>query len=141
MRRYFLSHWFWFFVFLISYSVYDYFNHISRPGTLFETYPTDWFLFSFVSTLTVAFSIYFIANGLLVIRVPSIVAEIIAFTLSFLIHLGLTGPIWDYYFWPHEELHFPLDTSAIGVLVAFYVAYRILFAIIIALVNKFLITE
>lgn len=141
MKSYLHSHWFWFSVIFIGYSIYDYAEHISRPDSVFEQYPLDWFLFSLGSVLTIGLGIFLIDHGLKRIKVLNLIAELLAFVVAFWIHLGVSGPLWNHLFWPHDKLYFHLNLSTIGVLLAFYLAYRILFAMVIMLVQRFVLPE
>jgi len=137
MSSYRYSHWFWFFVLLAIFSAFDYFEHISRTGSLFSKHPSEWLLFSFASSITVGFTLYFGANLLNALKINALVADLSAFVLAMVLHLSLTGSLWNKLLWPHSKLIFHLDLQMAGTFLLGYILYRILFIIIISLVKRF----
>lgn len=137
MKRYRYSHWFWFFVLFFLICCVDCYLQLSEKGTLQEEYSTDWFLYSFISSITVAFTIYFGAIIFQMIRIPAIIADLLAFLLGILLYLGFAGKLWNELFWPYEQLEYQMDYSSVGMVFLLYVAYRILFAIFISTIRRF----
>ncbi len=133
MRQYINSHWFWFFVLFGCYRLYDFIEHIQRAGSLYAQFPSEWFLFSFVSACTFCLIIYFSSRLFSLVKLPGLVADLVAFCLALILHLWATGPFWNQLLWPHDVLYFMMSYQVIAVGLLAYIVYRILFLIVFSM--------
>ncbi len=123
------SHWVWLAAILTVWSAWDYYEHISRPGSAFEQAPGAWFAFSLASLVSLL--VIARATAWLIERFTS-VTELPASTLGIMhgvaAHLVVTGPLWDRVFWDGGLI---FNGVAIPVLIAvtLYLAFRALFAL------------
>ena len=122
------SHWLWFALVLSAYSVWDWYDHISRPGSSFEEFPGAWFGFTFASTLGVWFVAWVSAKALERARLPEILAATIGVALAAAAHLIVLGPLWDRLFWDGLLMFDSVATPA-AIAAGLYLGFRALFAL------------
>ena len=93
------SHWAWLAATLTLWSAWDYYDHISRPGSPFEAAPGAWFGFtaaSLASVLLVAWGVTWLLERA---RLPELVAATLGIVMAVFSHLTVIGPLWDALFW------------------------------------------
>lgn len=130
------SHWLWFFIVLTLYSVYDYIEHISRSGQVFETHPIRWLLFSLFSLVAIILIIY--GTHLLTFKLlqrTSLILESFAVAVGVIAHVYITGPLNNFLFWPESKLHFFSSWPIVALLIGVFLAVRL----ILYLINYFFI--
>lgn len=136
MKRFLTYHWFWFFTLVCGYSLYDFLEHISRSGSLYEQFAGEWFLFRFSATCTFCFSIYFLSHLFYLTKASRLIADLLAFILAFSLHLYLMEPWWNSLFWPYEGLSVPLTYDLVAIGFMGYIVYRIVFLVVFSVIKK-----
>lgn len=123
------SHWAWLAATLMLWSVWDYYEHIARPGSPFEAAPGAWFGFTFAS-LTCLLVIARVTSWLIerFTPVPELPASTIGVLHAVAAHLVVTGPLWDRVFWD-GGLRFNAVAVPAGVAALLYLAFRGAFAL------------
>lgn len=129
MKINFRSYWFWFYSALVVLSGFDYFNHISFTQSKFSQHKLDWFFFTIASTLTICFAVYFFNHLFLKIyKKTNIVFESIAISLSIIVHVLLSGPIFNKFLFQYTILHFYFNViTLIVALMLFYLIRLIIY--------------
>lgn len=123
------SHWFYFFLLLFTYSVYDYFEHITRVGQIFSEYPFRWALFTLSSTLTLGGASFLCSMGLQKLKLPELPSSTLGVALAAAIHLSFAGPLWDQLFW-FDELYFSQIMVPATAAAIIYLGFRLAFYLI-----------
>jgi hypothetical protein len=123
------SHWVWLAAILTVWSAWDYYEHISRPGSAFEQAPGAWFAFSFATLASVL--VIARTTAWLIGRhtpLPELPAATIGIMVAVAAHLRITGPLWDRVLWDGGLI---FNGVAIPVLIAatLYLVFRALFAL------------
>lgn len=124
------SHWVWLFVILLVWSAFDYWDHISRPGSVFAQAPIAWLGFTVASFLTL-FAIARVAAWALgrFARLPELPASTLGILLAVAVHLLIAGPLWDRVFWmgrlQFDAVLMPAFSAAL-----LYLFYRAVFTLI-----------
>lgn len=126
-------HWFILSVLLVSYSLYDYIEHISRDDIFYEQ-PIRWALFSFASVFTMIM-VAFLSSLLMEKFLPELLASTVGASLAILIHLTVAGPLWDKLFW-HGDLYFVNIMTPVLFGTGLYLLYRAVFYSFNAIFNK-----
>ena len=121
------SHWFWFFAILTLVGGFDYYDHISRPGSSFAEAPGAWFGFTAGSHITLCVIAFVVAKAAGRLPVPSLVADTLGVGCAVAAHLLATGPFWDRLFW-NGNLMFDNIAFPIAVGCVLYLFYRGIFA-------------
>lgn len=109
------------------YSVYDYFEHITRPGSVFEEHPFYWLAF----TLGVLFSLVLVCYptkyGLeKLLKRKSLLIELGAVGVWFVSYVTFLGPLVDKLLWPFNELYFSFQSLPFAILMTVYLVARII---------------
>ena len=111
---------------LFIYSVYDYYDHISRTGSNFEQHPWYWLWFSFAAFSTfilITFPVKtFLEKSL---KRKHLLIEIIAIGIWISLYLKLLGPILAKLIWPFGALQFGFSFSFFFIILIFYFIIRI----------------
>jgi len=110
MKKYLKSFWFCFFGFILLFTIYDYIKHLMYDDSTFRDHALDWFLFSSISILTLSGIIY--ASYLIIqklIKPRNFAFDGVGVALAFVVHIKITGPLYNQLFWPHDTLYFFLD--------------------------------
>lgn len=136
MKKYIASHWFWFFVLVCGYSLYDFIAQIGQADSLFEQHPSEWFLFRFTVTCTFCFVLYFSSHLLCLTRIPKLIADLLAFSLSWFLHLAFVEPLWNRVFWPYGSVHEEVTYPVLAIALLGYIVYRILFLVVFYVIQK-----
>lgn len=127
--------WFWFFLLIILYSVYDYYDHISRPDSEFERFPWHWLgftLFLVASDIIVMFFSNQFLNRILKREKEHLIIQLAAVSIGMLSHLELFGPLADTLFWSGKEgtLTFDSPWAPMALACAIFLTVRFLHFII-----------
>ena len=108
---------------LLIYSVYDYFEHILRPGSTFEEHPWYWLLFT--SSAVSSFIIVVLMMKKLIQKMTNkknLLFEMVAIGIWLASYLFLIGPLIDEFFWPFDDLFFRFKMGPFFIiLIAFFV--------------------
>ena len=123
------SYWFWFYSIIIVLSGIDYLDHISREGSQFAHHKLEWLFFTIASTLTICLATY-LFNYLLskAFKRTNIAFESIAISLSIVLHVLLSGPIFNKLLFQYIGLHFYFNIMTLIVgLTLFYIIRIIIY--------------
>lgn len=123
------SHWFWLFTILIIYSIYDYFEHISRENQIFMEYPLRWAGFTFASVFTLFAISYLTSIVIQKTRLHEFPSSVLGVSLGVIAHLTISGPLWDYLFW-FDELYFDQILTPTAVFACMYSIFRLIYFLI-----------
>lgn len=107
MKLFFKSYWFWFYTTIWTISVIDIIDHLTRTISYFRDIKLDWILFTFASTLTVCLSIY-VTHTLIkkLFKADNLILQSISIIIGGLIHVYISGPIYDRLIFGEVTLHF-----------------------------------
>lgn len=133
MKQLFKKYWFWFVSVVLLYSIYDYFEHILRPESVFEKLWLDWLLFNIGaigSLLLTVLGVKYLLEA--VLKKQSLLFELTAIAIWIVLYLNLIGPVLNTYIWPPQDLFFQFQYSSFFVILTIYFVLRI----IINLVRK-----
>jgi hypothetical protein len=120
--RFLKSYWFWFYVIVTIISVVDFIDHISRTDSHFRDIWFKWLLFTIASTMTVCLTIHF-TNTLTkkLFGIDNLIFQSISIIIGLLIHIYLSGPIFDWLIFGRVTLNFfPTLTIFVAGLSIFY---------------------
>jgi hypothetical protein len=133
MKQLLKKYWFWFVSIVLLYSIFDYFEHILRPESVFEELWLDWLLFN-IGAIGSLLLIVLGAKNLLeaVLKKQSLLFELTAIAIWIVLYLNLIGPMLNTYIWPPQDLFFQFQFSSFFVILTIYFVLRI----IINLVRK-----
>jgi hypothetical protein len=123
MKIKFSSYWLWFYLTISLLSLIDYIEHISRPEQSFAQNKLDWFIFTFSSNLTLCLATA-IMNFLLIklFKSKNIIFESLSILFGLIIHICLTGPLYNKLFYPQSTLTFFINIVTLSVgLILFYI--------------------
>ncbi|MEM6378671.1 MAG: hypothetical protein AAF705_10665 [Bacteroidota bacterium] len=127
----------WFYIIILTYSCYDYWEHISRKGSIFEAHPGAWLLFTVFSIATVLGIFYLVNRGLQsLLKQKGMLFGIIGLFVAISCHILLTGPLFNRWFWPHNELYFKFKFGPIFIILSIYFAFRMIWLLITKLISK-----
>ncbi|MFL0354998.1 hypothetical protein ACI5KX_00850 [Erythrobacter sp. GH1-10] len=122
----FRSHWVWFFAVLTVVSGFDYWDHISRPGSPFSEAPGAWFAFTLACHSSLCAVAYGLAAALKRLPIQPLIADTAGVGGAVAFHLLLTGPLWDGIFWT-GDLHFNAGIVPMLAACFLYLLYRLAF--------------
>ena len=107
LKQFLKSYWFWFYVTVTLISVVDFFDHINRTDAGFRDIWFNWLLFTTASTVTVCLTIYF-TNTLTkkLFGIENLIFQSISIILGLLVHIYVSGPIFDRLIFGRVTLHF-----------------------------------
>ena len=138
MRQFFKSYWVWFYLTVGIISVVDFADHVTRTdSSYFRDNLLAWFLFTLTCTLTVCLSVYLINNWTKkLFKADNLIFQSIALVLAMLIHIYLSGPIYDRLIFGQVTLNFqPKPIIFVLGLSIFYIV-RLLFHLVIKMSYK-----
>lgn len=131
------SHWLWFAILLTAVSIADYIDHITRPASEFAERWPQWLAFSGASHLTFLAVAFGSAALLRRVAVPAVLADCLGVAAAVVVHLTLSGPLWGRVFWPQARLEFAGLMVPVAAAVGLYLAYRGLFRLVLAAIDRF----
>ncbi len=115
-----------FILLFIGYSVYDYFDHILRPGSTFEEHPGDWLIFTTAGTLSFILIVYGVKVLLQkVTNSKNLLFELLGVALWGFLYISFLGPLIDLFFWPYDDLYFSNDVTLVLILCSIFLVIRI----------------
>ncbi len=117
---------FYFCLFLMAYTVYDYFEHIRRPGSNFGDHPWYWLGFT-VSALGSLFFTFWMVKKVLesVFKRKNMLFEVLGVAFWLTIYLNFLGPLINSIFWPFDELYFSFKFEPAFIIMAAFFLVRI----------------
>lgn len=126
------SYWFWFYLIITLYSVYDFFKHIQYDNVLyFREHWVQWLIFTICCTASVCFCIY--AFNLLLKRVlkkETLISQSIAIILAVILYMYVIGRVFDILIFGHQTLIFRFNLPVLLIVLGlFYFMRAILFLI------------
>ncbi|WNJ18392.1 hypothetical protein [Pontibacter sp. G13] len=117
---------FWFTLVAISYSTYDYFEHITRNESVFEDHPWHWLAFTATSTAAMILTVLGIKYLLeRLFNARNLLIETAAIGSWIYLHISLWGPMFNQLCWPFDELFFSFRFSSFMILVGIYLGVRL----------------
>ena len=129
--------YFYFYLIIILYSTYDYYEHITRRDSLFEAHPWDWGFFSLAAVLSLILIITFCHRILVrIFKKDFLVFEVIAFGTWLTAYIYLLGPLFNTLFWDHSHLQFNFKPTAFLIILGIYFLVRFLINLIINYFKK-----
>ena len=109
------------------YTIYDYFDHILREGSIFQKHPWSWLLFSFSALISFVVIMPLLKKGIeTFIKMKSLFIEIAGFIVWMVLYLAFIGKLINTLFWPFNELHFKFNLLIILIGTAIFTILRIL---------------
>ncbi|WP_224485533.1 hypothetical protein [Robertkochia aurantiaca] len=116
----------WLAVLLSLYTLFDYFEHTNRPGSLFAAHPMQWLMFTFTSLLVLLFVMIGLSQVLKrFIKGYAPLCELAGLLGAILIHIWVSGPLLNMIFWPHAELNFRFNSLSVLVFSGAFLLYRL----------------
>ena len=119
-------------ILVILYSIYDYFEHILRPGSIFEENPFYWLFFNIAaigSLLGVAYGIkYFLEK---VSKKKNLLFEVLGIASWLVLYLNLLGPIINKLFWPFNELLFSFSFGPFFIILTIFFIIRMMINLVL----------
>lgn len=116
---------------LMVYSVYDYFEHIGRSGSIFQEHPMHWLLFSSAVVLS------FILIVMLVKKVieemtnqKTLAIEVLSIGIWLALYIAFIGPLIDKFFWPYDDLYFSFSFGIFFIILTAYFIIRMIINLI-----------
>lgn len=117
--------------FLILYTIYDYFEHILRPESIYEKKPIDWLFFTLgavVTFIAITYSVKYLIEKAL--KMKSLLIELVSFGIWLFLYLKILGSLVNKLFWPHNQLHFSFSFGPFFILLTIFFVFRILINLI-----------
>ncbi len=117
---------------VVAYSIYDYFEHITRPGSTFGDHPWYWLAFSVsaVSSLILAvLLVKYIVQKLF--KIKNLIIEVMAIGLWMAIYIAFLGPLINSVFWPFDELIFRFSFGPFMIILIGYFIVRVVINLIV----------
>ena len=118
-------------IILFIYSIYDYFDHIRRPGDIFGDHPYHWLAFSVVAFTTfviVSFGVKYLLEK--VLKAKNLIIEIFAVGFWIFSYLIFLGPLVNKLFWPFDELIFSFKFGPVSIILGIYFVARVIINLI-----------
>lgn len=112
---------------LFIYSIYDYFEHIRRPGDIFGDHSFHWLAFSvaaFTTFIIISFGVKYLLEK--VLKTKNLLIEIGAVGIWIFSYLSFLGPIVDKLFWPFDELIFSFKFGPFSIILGIYFVARVI---------------
>jgi hypothetical protein len=138
MRQHFKSYWFWLYLTIALYSVHDFFDHILREdGLYFSDHWVQWLEFTISCTAVVCICIYYF-NLLLkkVFRKETLVSQSLAIILAMLVHLYVSGRIFDLLIFGHQTLVFRFNLPILLIVLGAFYFIRIVHYLVLKISTK-----
>lgn len=112
---------------LIIYSVYDYFEHISRRGSTFEEHPIYWLWFSSAAVLSFILVVMLVKKGVeKLINQKLVIIEVLSIGIWLALYIKLLGPLINKLFWPFEDLYFSFRFGPFFIILTAYFVIRMI---------------
>ena len=111
---------------MVLYSVYDYFEHIGRPGSIFEEHPYHWLFFTTGAVFTlfvVVYSCKYLIEKMF--KKKSLLFEVLAVGIWATTYLTLLGPLVNSLFWPFDDLFFSFKLIPLTIILGGYSIIRV----------------
>ncbi|WP_375324347.1 hypothetical protein [Flagellimonas sp. GZD32] len=119
-------------IILIGYTIFDYFDHINRDGSVFAQHPWYWLMFSFSGVLSFILVVPFIKMAVQkMFNRKNLVIEVAAIGIWLSLYIAVFGPLLDKLLWPFGELHFKLSFGPFIIILLVYFILRILINLVI----------
>ena len=115
------------FTLVVVYSVYDYFEHISRAGSTFAEHPGYWLLFTFSGVASFILIVFLAKMGMeRIFNRKNLSFEVAGIAIWLLLYIYLLGPMNDKLLWPFDELIFRLSFGPFFIILIVYFIIRLL---------------
>ena len=110
---------------LIMYSVYDYFEHIGRSGSIFEERPMHWLRFSSAAVLSFILVVMLVKKGVeKVTNQKLLVIEVLSIGIWLALYIKLIGTLINKLFWPFDNLYFSFRFGPFFIILTAYFVIR-----------------
>ena len=117
---------------VIIYSIYDYFEHISRSGSTFNEHPWYWLLFSVTAVSSFILIVLLSKNTIQKITSKkNLIIEVIAIGIWLSLYISILGPIIDKLFWPFDDLNFSFKFGPIFIILIAYFIIRMVINLVL----------
>ena len=117
---------------VVIYSVYDYFEHISRNGSTFEEHPWYWLLFCISAVLSLIVIVLLVKNIIQrIFKNKNLVIEVTAIGIWLALYISILGPIINKLFWPFDDLYFSFSFGPFIIILIGYFIIRLLINLVI----------
>lgn len=108
------------------YSVYDYYEHISRPGSTFEELPLYWLVFNVAVIGTLILLVIGFKKALeRIFGIKNLIWEVAALGLWLVLYIHALGPLLNQVFWPFDQLYFSFNFGPISIILMAYFSLRL----------------
>ncbi|NMM48906.1 hypothetical protein [Marinigracilibium pacificum] len=117
---------------IVIYSVYDYFEHIGRNGSIFEEHPWYWLQFNIAAILLLILVIVLVKK--LIQRIfnkKSLIIEVAAIGIWIILYISILGPLIDKLFWPFDDLYFNFNFGPFIIILIAYFIIRVLINLVV----------
>ncbi|MFN1835398.1 hypothetical protein AB2B38_009060 [Balneola sp. MJW-20] len=126
------SFWFWFFGAIALYTTYDYFKHLAYPDSIFLEHAYQWLAFTIASMLTMCLIMFGIHRFLQKwTYTRHFMFDGIGVAIAMIVHITLTGPLWDRLIWTASDLNFFFRWQPLLILLGAFYGIRTLFYFLI----------
>ncbi|NQX78316.1 hypothetical protein [Gilvibacter sp.] len=111
---------------LVGYSVYDYFEHILRPNSIFEAHPWHWLTFNIAAVGSLVIMVLLIKKGFeVILKTKNLLFEVAAIGIWMVIYILALGPVIDATFWPFSDLSFKFSFGPVIIILGAYFVVRV----------------
>lgn len=123
-----ISYWSLYYITICLISLIDFIEHLSRETSLFRDIWVNWLLFTTISTVTVCLSI-FLLNKITEKTAKSehVLLQSVCILAGGMIHIYITGPIYDLLFLEKRTLIFLFNPTSFIVGLSLFYIIRILY--------------
>ena len=136
MGKYLKRYWFWFYLVIVVYTLWDYIDHVTRPDANFSNDKSGWFLFNASSALALCLVIAIASRILDKISSKNWMLESLAIIIGFLTHLTITGPIFKQLFYGHSPLIFIPNWAMFVFVVGLFLVIRVTTIAVVKIIGK-----
>lgn len=111
---------------LLLFTLYDIYDHISRPGSSFEENSMRWIFFSLSSVVTII-GVMFLTAQLLqkMAKRFDVVTETLGLLFATVFHIYFSGPLYNRLFWSDEDLIFQFNLVPVLIICGIYLFLRL----------------
>lgn len=117
---------------IVLYSIYDYVEHITRSGSIFEEHPWNWLLFNIAVILSFIITVLFTKKMLeKIVDKKNLGFEVIGIGIWLFLYLSILGSILNKLFWPFNDLYFQFKMGPFFIFLIIFFIVRILLNLVL----------